>query len=135
MNRLTARISLALAAVAWLSAPYACFADTQLIFRTPEAGATIAADGSFHDLGTVDVRQYRQIRIVANVRAGGPVLIVRLAAVEGNGPAIPMKDLFLNPNTPVTEVYDVPGTRLKISAGTPRGGNTAAVLDLLVYGN
>jgi|SRR5436309_1008006 len=109
------------------------FAQNVLAFRTPQGGVSIPA-GQSKQLGIVDVSQYERIRVVADERVGsGTGVSVRLTITEGNELVAQLDVLHLTPHAQVTNVYEVPGTKLTIFAdAAPGAGNDA--LDVLVYG-
>ena len=109
------------------------FSQTLLAFRTPAGGVSIPA-GQSKQLGVVDVSQFERIRVVADERAGsGTGITVRLTITEGNELVAQLDLLHLTPHAQITNVYEVPGTKLTIFADAAPGvGNDA--LDVLVYG-
>jgi len=108
-------------------------AQTVLAFRTPAGGVSIPA-GQSKQLGVVDVSPFERIRVVADERAGsGTGISVRLTITEGNELVAQLDVLHLTPHAQITNVYEVPGTKLTVFAdAAPGAGNDG--LDVLVYG-
>jgi hypothetical protein len=108
-------------------------AQTVLAFRTPVGGVSIPA-GQSKELGTVDVSHFERIRVVADERVGsGTSISVRLTITEGSELVAQLDVLHLTPHSQVTNVYEVPCTKLTIFAdAAPGAGNDG--LDVLVYG-
>src|SRR4051794_20265126 len=106
---------------------------TVLAFRTATGGVSIPS-GQSKQLGIVDVSAYERIRVVADERVGsGTGISVRLTITEGNELVAQLDVLHLTPHSQVTNVYEVPGTKLTIAVdAAPGAGNDA--LDFLVYG-
>ena len=108
-------------------------AQTVLAFRTPVGGVSIPA-GQSKQLGVVDVSPYERIRVVADERVGsGTGMSIRLTITEGNELVAQLDVLHLTPHAQITNVYEVPCTKLTIFAdAAPGSGNDS--LDVLVYG-
>jgi type III secretion protein HrpB1 len=106
---------------------------TVLAFRT-KPGAVSVVPGQTKELGVVDVSRFERIRVVADERTGSASAItVRLTITEGNELVAFLDLLTLQPHSQVTRVYEVPGTKLTISADAA-GGKGSDGLDVLVYG-
>ena len=107
--------------------------QTVLAFRTPAGGVSIPA-GQSKQLGVVDVSHFSRIRVVADERVGsGTGISVRLTITEGNELVAQLDVLHLTPHAQITNVYEVPGTKLTIAAdAAPGTGNDA--LDVRIYG-
>jgi hypothetical protein len=107
---------------------------SRLIFRTPAGAATVPA-GTSKMLGVADVSPCSSIRVVAAERTGSVTgMSIRLTITEGNELVAQLDTLSLTPRSQVTQVYQVPATRLTIYADALAGtGNDA--IDLLVYGS
>ena len=83
----------------------------------------------------VDVAQFERIRVVADERVGsGTGITVLLTITEGNELVAQLDVLHLTPHAQLTNVYEVPGTKLTISAETAPGVAGNDTLDVLVYG-
>ena len=77
---------------------------TTLAFRTPVGGVSIPAAES-KELGSVDVHQFSQIRVVADERVGSATGInVRLTITEGTELVAQLDTLSLAPHSQVTRV-------------------------------
>jgi len=108
---------------------------TVLAFRTPAGGVSIPV-GSSKELGSVDVSPYRQIRLVADERAGSATNVtLRLTITEGNELVAQLDTPVLAPHSQITRVYDVPGRGLTIFADVAGAGSGSAGVDVLIYGN
>ena len=106
---------------------------TTLAFRTPPGAVSVPA-GTSKQLGSVDVRAYERIRVVAAERTGsGNGARVRLTLTEGTELIAPLDVLTVGPMSQITRVYEVPGTVLTIFADALPGTGRDAV-DVLVYG-
>lgn len=106
---------------------------SKLAFRTPQGAVSIPA-GKSKQLGIVDVSPYSKIRVVADERTGsGTGISIRLTIAEGDELVAQLDVLSLIPQTQVTKVYDVPGTRLIIYADAI-GGSGSDGVDVLIYG-
>jgi type III secretion protein HrpB1 len=107
----------------------------QLIFRTAVGAVSIPVGTSKH-LGDVDVTKYERIRVVADERVGsGSGVRIRLTFLEGSELVAFLDVLTLAPHGQVTQVYEVPGTKLSIDMDAlpgPGGGKDA--VDVLIYG-
>jgi hypothetical protein len=91
--------------------------------------------GQSKNLGVVDVHAYERIRVVADERAGAASnVVIRLTITEGNELVAQLDTLTLAPHSQVTRVYDVPGTKLTVSADAIGPGGGAAAVDVLIYG-
>jgi type III secretion protein HrpB1 len=107
---------------------------TTLAFRTPPGAVSISA-GQSKQLGVVDVHKFSRIRVVADERTGsGTGLSIRLIITEGGEPIAQLDVLSLTPQSQVTRVYEVPGTKLTIFADAV-GGSGSDGVDVLVYGS
>ena len=108
--------------------------STHLAFRTPPGGVSVPA-GKSKELGSVDVSPYDQIRVVADERVGsGSSVKIRLTITEGSELVAQLDTLALAPDSQVTRVYDVPGTKLTVFADAGAGAGTDA-FDVLIYGS
>jgi type III secretion protein HrpB1 len=108
--------------------------STHLAFRTPVGGVSIPA-GQSKELGSVDVGPYDQIRVVADERVGsGSDIKIRLTITDGSELVAQLDTLALAPDSQVTRVYDVPGTKLTVYADAGAGPGTDG-LDVLIYGS
>jgi len=108
---------------------------TVLAFRTPAGGVSIPV-GSSKELGSVDVSPYRQIRLVADERAGSASTVtLRLTITEGNELVAQLDTPVLAPHSQITRVYDVPGRGLSIFADVAGADSGSAGVDVLIYGN
>ena|SRR5258708_42251 len=107
---------------------------TMLAFRTPPGGVDIPV-GQTQRLGFVDVHQFERIRLFAGVIVGGlgPVKVL-IIAMEGNEAFGPLDELTVQPGSNVTKVYEVPGTRLEISATTTGAMKGSSKVIVLVNG-
>ena len=106
---------------------------TTLAFRTPPGAVSVPA-GTSKELGSVDVRAFERIRVVAAERTGSANGgRIRLMLTEGTELIAPLDVLTVDPMSQVTRVYDVPGTVLTIFADALPGTGQDAV-DVLVYG-
>lgn len=106
---------------------------TTLAFRTPVGGVSIPA-GQSKQLGTVDVHNFSEIRVVADERVGSPTGVsIRLTITEGNELVAQLDVVPLAPHTQVTRVYSVPGRMLTVFADASSGAGSDA-LDVLIYG-
>ena len=108
---------------------------TKLAFRTA-VGAVSIPVGQSKSLGAVDVHAFERIRVVADERIGsaGPV-VIRLTLTEGNELVALLDTFTLQPHSQVTRVYEVPGTKLSISADAISGGSGNSSVDVLIYGS
>ena len=105
---------------------------SKLVFRTPQGAVSVPA-GKSMQLGIVDVSPYSKIRIVADERAGsGTGVSIRLTIAEGDELVAQLDVLSLGPHAQITQVYDVPGTRLIIYVDAIGGAGSDAV-DVLIY--
>jgi hypothetical protein len=105
-----------------------------LLFRTHPGSVSVPA-GQRILIGSVNVSNYSQIRVVSDEREGsGSTVTFDLTITEGNELVAQLDILNLNPNAQVTKVYDTPGTKLDIYAKAS-GGNGPANVDFLVYGS
>ena len=83
---------------------------------------TLAFENSFqvgqsmHDLGTVEVRDFAQIRILAFARRDSLNLKITLVAEEPGHRIATLDTLLLGPGESATRVYDVPGTMVAVFA-------------------
>jgi hypothetical protein len=108
--------------------------STILAFRTPVGGVSIPA-GQSKELGVVDVSPYERIRVVADERVGsGSGIAIRLTITEGSELVAQLDVLHLTPHAQVTNVYEVPGTKLTVFADAAGGTGTDG-LDVLLYGS
>jgi type III secretion protein HrpB1 len=106
---------------------------SKLAFRTPQGAVSVPA-GKSKQLGIVDVSAFSKIRIVADERAGsGTGISIRLTIAEGDELVAQLDVLTLTPQTQITKVYDVPGSRLIIYADAIGGAGSDGV-DVLIYG-
>src|SRR5436305_8878122 len=95
--------------------------STTLAFRTPVGGVSVPA-GQSKQLGVVDVSPYERIRVVADERVGsGTGISVRLTITEVNELVAQLDVLHLTPHAQVTQVYEVPGTKLTVFADAAGG--------------
>lgn len=110
-------------------------AGTALAFRTPPGAVSIPV-GQSKELGQVNVKKYKRIRIVADERAGsaGPIRI-RVTITEGKELVAQLDTLTLQPHTQLTRVYEVPGRKLTIFADAVSGGPGNSSVDVLIYGS
>ncbi len=107
---------------------------TTLLFRTA-AGAVNIPAGTMKTLGTANVANSQQIRVVCDERIGsGTGVTIMLTITEGNELVAFLDTIVLAPHAQATRVYDVPGTLLTISAQANAGAGNASV-DVLVYGH
>lgn len=108
---------------------------TALAFRTSPGAVSIAVGQSLQ-LGSVDVSPFRQIRVVADERVGSPTNVtIRITITEGNELVAQLDTLTLTPQSQVTRVYAVPGTKLTIFADASGGGGGSDAVDVLIYGS
>ena len=130
------RFGLVLTAVAMFGfAPPSHASDTALLFRT-QVGAVSIPQGQSKTLGVVDIHDCRQIRVVADERIGSPSnVVIRLTIMEGNELVAFLDSFVLAPHSQLTRVYDVPGTKLMISAEAQGVGAGSDAVDVLLYGN
>lgn len=107
---------------------------TKLAFRTAPGGVSIPV-GTSKDLGTVDVKPFDRIRVVADERVGsaGPV-VIRLTITEGNELVAQLDTLTLQPLAQITRVYETPGTTLTVFLDAT-GASGSSTVDVLVYGS
>jgi type III secretion protein HrpB1 len=85
-------------------------------FPNPVGGISIPA-GQSQELGSVDVHNFSQIRVVADERVGSPTgMNIRLTITEGSELVAQLDVLSLSPHAQVTKVYDVPGRTLTVFA-------------------
>ncbi|HEY3426148.1 MAG TPA: hypothetical protein VGL27_15220 [Negativicutes bacterium] len=104
-----------------------------LAFRTPPGGVVIPS-GTSQELGVVDVSPFSQIRVVADERFDSTTdVIIRLTLTEGSELLFTLAKINLTPHAGKTYVYDVPGTKLTVSAEANDCGS--AGIDVLIYGN
>ena len=110
-------------------------AGTALAFRTPPGAVSIPV-GQSKELGQVNVKKYKRIRIIADERAGsaGPIRI-RVTITEGKELLAQLDTLTLQPHTQLTRVYEVPGRKLTIFADAVSGGTGNSSVDVLIYGS
>ena len=107
---------------------------TQLAFRTPQ-GAVSVPVGQTKNLGTVNVGNFRQIRVVADERVGSQSnVVIRLTITEGTELVAQLDVLNLTPGAQVTRVYDVPGRALTVFAAAVGTTSGSSSTDVLVYG-
>jgi hypothetical protein len=107
---------------------------TQLAFRTPAGAVSIPVGGS-KTLGTVDVHSFERIRVVADERVGSVSnVVIRLTITEGSELVAQLDTLTLAPHSQLTRVYEVPGTKLTVSADAVGTGSGSASVDVLIYG-
>ncbi len=107
---------------------------TTLLFRTTQGSVPIPA-GTLKTLGTADVTNSGQIRVVCDERTGSGVgVTIMLTITEGAELVAFLDTIVLAPHAQTTRVYDVPGTKLTISAQANAGVGNANV-DVLVYGH
>lgn len=115
------------------TAPALLPGHTVLAFRTPPGAVSIPA-GQSKQLGVVDVSVFERIRVVADERIGsGSGIQIRMTITEGSELVAQLDVLHLTPNSQVTKVYDVPGTKLTIFADAS-GGTGSDGVDVLIYG-
>jgi len=106
---------------------------SKLAFRTAQGAVSVPA-GKSKQLGIVDVSPYSKIRVVADERTGsGTGVSIRLTIAEGDELIAQLDVLSLAPQTQITKVYDVPGTRLIIYVDAI-GGSGSDGVDVLIYG-
>lgn len=106
---------------------------TVLAFRT-KPGAESIPGGQTKQLGVVDVAKFERIRVVADERTGSASNItIRLTITEGNELVAFLDHFTLAPHAQITRVYEVPGTKLTVSAEAAPGHGSDAV-DVLIYG-
>jgi type III secretion protein HrpB1 len=129
------RSSVGLALLLAMGSALPSHADTQLAFRTPPGAVSIPV-GQSRLLGMVDVRAFGQIRVVADERVGsaGPI-VIRLTILEGNELVAQLDTITLAPQSQMTKVYAVPGTRLAIYADAMGSGSGSSAADVLIYGH
>jgi hypothetical protein len=73
-----------------------------------------------NDIGTVDVRDFAQIRVSAYLhRDSSSGVGIHLSAEEANDESPELDFLPLEPASEITRVYDVPGTTLRLRLGGP----------------
>jgi hypothetical protein len=92
--------------------------------------------GQSKQLGVVDVSAFERIRVVADERIGsgsGSGVQIRMPITEGVELVAQLDVLHLTPNSQVTKVYEVPGTKLTIFADAAGGPGSDGV-DVLIYG-
>jgi len=107
---------------------------TTLLFRTAVGAVNIPA-GTMKTLGTANVVNSQQIRVVCDERTGSGVgVTIMLTITEGAELVAFLDTIVLTPHGQATRVYDVPGTSLTVSAQANAGTGNAAV-DVLVYGH
>jgi hypothetical protein len=106
---------------------------TALAFRTAVGGMELPG-GPETLLDEVDVQPFAKIRIVADNRAGsaGPVIIYLRIMQDGEIIAQLDELILLVGAQPLTNLYDVPGVSLKISAIAVDG---PSIVDVFVYGS
>jgi type III secretion protein HrpB1 len=105
-----------------------CFAQTELLFRTPPGWKTIPA-GQTITLGTADVAQYHQIRVVA---VGATPITILLTITEGNELVAQLDTIMLQAGQALTRVYDIPGKKITIVAKATTG---SGLVQFFLYGN
>lgn len=107
---------------------------TTLLFRTA-SGAVLVPAGTKKTLGTADVSNSGQIRVVCDERTGSSVgVTIKLTITEGDALVASLDTIVLAPHGQTTRVYDVPGTKLTIDAQANAGTGSAGV-DVFVYGH
>ncbi|MCW3475604.1 S53 family peptidase [Rhodovastum sp. RN2-1] len=106
---------------------------TTLAFRTSPGGVTIMP-GMSRDLGVINVHGFERIRVVAEEHAdNGASASIRLTMTEGTEPVGLLDVLPVASHAQITRVYEIPGTRLAISADAV-GTAGAATVNVWVYG-
>jgi type III secretion protein HrpB1 len=110
-------------------------AGTALAFRTPPGAVSIPL-GQSKELGQVNVKKCKRIRIAADERAGsaGPIRI-RVTITEGKELVAQLDTLTLPPHTQLTRVYEMPGRELTLFADAVSGGTGNSSVDVLIYGS
>ncbi len=98
---------------------------TQLLYRTPSGGAYISNQQS---LAIIDVSQYSQIRVIANVNGN---VNITLTEYESGQYIVSMDRVNVTDTNFLSKVYDVPGKQLVVIANASQG---TARLFLDIYG-
>jgi hypothetical protein len=107
---------------------------TQLAFRTPPGAVSIPV-GQTRSLGTVNVGNFAQIRVVADARVGSQSNVaIRLTITEATELVAQLDVLNLTPGAQVTRVYAVPGRTLTVFAAAIGAQVGTSAVDVLVYG-
>ncbi|MGR8981584.1 MAG: hypothetical protein ACU84H_16050 [Gammaproteobacteria bacterium] len=108
---------------------------TKLIFRTPP-GAVSFPIGQRKVFGEVDVSPFRKIRVLAFSQNSANNVNIGLTITEGHGEWVGRLDtLNLTPRSELTKTYDVPGTKLTITAEATESGKGVAYIGILIYGS
>jgi len=104
---------------------------TTLAFRTDPGGVKIVP-GNSRDLGVIDIHNFERIRVIADQRADNATdVIIRLAIIEAELTAI-LDVMLIASGSQSTRVYEMPGTKLAISANA--AGSSPALVEVWVYG-
>jgi hypothetical protein len=84
-------------------------------------------------LGTADVAQYHQIRVVAFEKTGSAApIIILLTITEGSEMVAQLDTIMLQAGQPLTRVYDVPSKKITIAAKATTDNGSVQVF---LYGN
>ena len=113
-------------------------ATTKLVFRarTGNAFGISIPVGTQVPFKSIDVSQYRKIRIIAKELPGSVSgVYVTLMMMEGGDSVGELEPLTLTPGTSQTKVFDVPGTSLGIIAQAQASGRGSNTIEILIYGS
>ena len=93
--------------------------------------------GTQKSLGTVDVSNFAQIRVVASNFTSSPSqvhILLTLTSGPGGARVAQLDTLVLSPGNQQTKVSDVPGTFLEIILVSLSGTSGQDTIELMIYG-
>jgi hypothetical protein len=86
------------------------------------------------DLGSVQTTRYQRIRVLADCRFDSTSSVeITLVMVESGGAPGSLDRFVLAPSDSVQEVYEVPGTRILVTADPQQAGESCDI-DVWVWG-